>query len=487
MKVKKQYQIFLPLLISSVLAIGMVIGYGLKSIPVKTDNQWVRYDKNRTSISDVIGLIDKHYYEEKESYSLVDKAIHEIVEDLDPYSAYIPPYHTSALQRSNKGKYFGLGIETTEIDGEVFITKILNNSPANDSEILKGSKILGINGISLIDKNWTSDSLSQFLGRNQSANISFEMDHVSYDSPKKIGIEQGEVTIPNITDVYRLKNGTGYIKVAKFGDGVYRDFMESIELLLTNDTLPNLIIDLKSNPGGFLQEVSKIISQFLPERIDFLKTIDNNGDSRTYSSNGQSFFEVGNIIVLIDQNSASASEIFAGVLQDMDRAIIIGEHSFGKGLVQEQFNLSNGGVLRLSVSQYQLPSGRYIGRENDQTLEEEYTSLMLGRKLLSNGKINPDIEIAHENELSNRDAFALAVNKINRNTYKTSSYLAFLESYKNQEVEGKNSTIDINVMFEIAAILFGDKTVRKDKIKEDIGVLKALEVLENKDEWGILN
>ncbi len=469
---KLKYQIYLPVIISTFFVLGMLFGYGIRTLPVDSNSTWTKASKEKRTLSEVIGLIDQNYFEEQESADFVDAAIFEIFESLDPHSMYIPPYHSEMLEVSNSGKYRGIGIETLDIDSDIYISNVIKGSPADSVHILKGSRVLNINSIDIKENRWNADSLSHYLKDKDEENIKFNLDHFSYDEPRVVDVVPAEVKILNIAESFEIIEEVGYIRISKFGNDSYKDFMQSLEGLVKNDSLNNLIIDLRDNPGGYLQEVCKIISQILPERTAFLTTVDADGRSKPYRSIGQSFFYIGNIIVLIDKESASASEILAGVLQDMDRAIIVGEESYGKGLVQEQFKLSNGGVARLSVSRYKLPSGRFIGQSDSLGFE----SLLLNRSLNSTGKIQPDFELKHEFSVNNMNIFKAAVKALNAKSIDVD-----FETY-----HLLNDSTDINLKYEKALIRYENDMVLKYKALSDDVINKSLELLNTKDEWGIL-
>ena len=450
----------------------MLFGYSIKSFPVDPGTRWTEVSQYKKTLSEVIGLIDQKYYKQEETSGFVNDAIYELVDGLDPYSMYVAPYHSEMLEISNTGKYEGIGIETVDVEGEIYISNVIKGSPGDSAQILKGARVVKVNNVDLASASWNSDSLAHYLSDNEALKINFEMDHFSYEKNRSFDVMPSTVTVENISDTYKLNDETGYVRIVKFGNDSYKDFMESLESLITNDSLNNLVIDVRDNPGGYLQEVCKIISQLLPSRIDFLSTVDADGNSNSYKSTGQSFFHIGNVIVLIDEESASASEILAGVLQDMDRAIVVGEDSFGKGLVQEQFQLSNGGVLRLSVSRYRLPSGRFIGEGDGQT----YNSLRMNRSFTSKDFLQPDFYVNHDYADTDVDIFKKAIVSLkNSNTDYT------LESYFSMEDQ-----IDTNLEFEKAKILFDDDLVSKKKILADSVVIESLRLLKEKDEWNIL-
>jgi len=224
-----------------------------------------------------------------------------------------------------------------------------------------------------------------------------------------------------------------------------------------------LIIDVRQNPGGYLNEVCKILSQLIPEKTNILNTINGYGDKEVYNSTGQNFFYIGDIAIIIDDQSASASEILAGVLQDLDRSIILGQPSYGKGLVQEQFQLENGGVLRLSISKYQLPSGRYLGQADSL----RYTSLKDNRPLSSTGKIDPDQLLELDPMFSNNNLFQAAISDFN-------TYDEILEP---SEVTSSTSSIQIEKTY----LKYKTEDLLDLKLRADEAIQSAINFLERSE------
>ena len=484
---KNRYEILQPLILSLLVAFGMLLGYRMKDMPVFFDIRITKPLENTKTLNEAVELINRHFYIEKKSQKLVDDAIMKMTENLNDYSAYVPPQYRDSHDLYRQGKYIGLGIETVDFQKDLVISKVFESSPASKAGLLKGSRISAVNGIDMHASNWNVDSLSVFLRVNRNTEITLGLEHAKYDSIAQISIFPAEVGIRNVKDVYRLDKRIGYINISRFGEGTYADFMSALELLLNDKSLDNLIIDLRSNPGGFLSEVCKIISQLLTEETEFLKTIDRHQKAKSYRSHGKSFFEIDNVIVLINNYSASASEILAGVLQDLDRAIIIGNTSFGKGLVQEQFNLSNGGLLRLSVSYYQLPSGRSIYPESNIEEAKTYYSKIYKRELGANGPIRPDYLVDTKEHQSQYSIFQLALNELeNDESTHHESIQDFLENYQLSSSDELTEQASSQIKLEMASMLFDQEGVSKRVILNDPYVRKSIELFEKGDEWGIL-
>ena len=484
---KNKYQILQPFLLSVMVALGMLVGLRMKDPPRTQVVRIVKPVNGSESLSQAVGLINRYYVDEVENNELVNNAIISLVQDLDAYSSYVSPGSRSVYDLYNSGKYIGLGIETTQVDDALMISKVLDSGPAMQNKILKGSRILAVNELDIKMKNWNVDSLSLFLDKNEEKTMTMDIDHVTYDEIKRIQIHPDEVGLRNVKDVYKIDADVGYINLARFGEGTYADFMKSLEVIVVDDRLKNLIIDLRSNPGGFLDEVCKIVDQFLEKEEEFLQTVVKEDRTKSYKSKGRPFFKIDNIVILINKNSASASEILAGVLQDLDRAVIVGEHSFGKGLVQEQFNLSNGGVLRLSVSHYVLPSGRKISLDSEKdTSEVTVYSKKLNRKLSAVGPIVPDYEVMPR-PISSNESFRYAIEELKRGENWTEmTYEGFMDQYQMIKYGALPEDSKQEIKYEMASILFQQPGLRKKMILADPYVVKALELFSEGDTWGIL-
>jgi carboxyl-terminal processing protease len=476
---KKKYEIYQPLLIASTLALGMLIGFQLKDMPGSTGIQVVKKNQSAQTLMEVMGIIDKNYYKSFEPNGLLEEAIYELVEGLDDYSSYVPSRFRDSHDLYSKGSYIGIGVETVTIGPDLVISSVIDGSPASKSKLKEGARILEVDGHEFNITSWNVDSLSNYLSRRDRDTIRLKIQHVLEDTSTFISIKPSSIALRNISDVYHLSHETGYIRISRFGEGAYKDFMESLEILLTGNELENLVIDVRGNPGGFLQEVCKIISQILPEKTEFLKTVDKDGRKKSYSSTGKPFFTVENIVVLIDHNSASASEILAGVLQDLERATIVGQPSFGKGLVQEQFDLSDGGLLRLSISRYQLPSGRMIHSEglSQDTIHSAENRMKIENQ---NGKIVPDIIIDADSSLLRNQLFIDAYLQIRQD-------VSIRTMSKNDLLDRKlvDDTRTILINREIAKMLYSDENIRQDLIFHDPFVERALSVFEN--DMGTIN
>ncbi len=397
----KQYEVWQPLLLASLVIVGMLLGYQLNDSGDRYSliEDLGHIDSQNASIGrveEVIRFIDHKYAFDIKDDKLVNVALSAVINELDPFSSYIPPSSLEGVNNRVSGIYKGIGIETLRKDNQFCISKVYQNSPAKLAGIQVFDVIKAINGIAL-DEN--VESLSTVKDSIQSSDLvlSIARDDELFD----VEIKEEKVDVSGISQTVRLDSTTTYISLDRFSKGVYKDFMDSLELYGATKPDQDIIIDVRGNLGGLLPEVSNILSQFFDQKdLSLVTTRGLNQKEEKVVSTGKPFFRFGNIAVLIDDESASASEILAGALQDHDRAVILGEQSFGKGLVQEQYNLKNKGALRLTVAEYFLPTGRCIQRKEynpfskTDTLDQfEFNSINLNRTLTSGEGIIPDLKV----------------------------------------------------------------------------------------------
>lgn len=388
------------------LVIGMVLGYKLHDTGdsydlianITSDQGLTEYGR----VEEVIRFIENKYAYNIGSEELTNDALSAVVQNLDPYSNYIPPSELDVVNNRTSGIYHGLGIESYKKDSSYFITKVYDKSPAQEAGLQLFDEIISINGLNLKDSSYNLYNIKEVLGEYDSLIINIKRENHF----EEVALMESDINLSPISRACKIEEDIYYIKVDGFSDGVYRIFMDSIEHLAINNPDHHLIIDLRGNRGGLLPEVANMLSQcFTQKDILLVSTKGEHQKEERYTTTGKPFFRIGNIAVLIDGNSASASEILAGAIQDLDRGIVVGTPSFGKGLVQEQYLLSNNGALRLTVAEYYLPTGRCIQKvKNKSEVQDsvviEYFTLQKNRPVKSGVGIEPDILIDADNNIS---------------------------------------------------------------------------------------
>jgi carboxyl-terminal processing protease len=360
---KKKLNIWMPTLVSLVFVAGLIVGY-----LVSGNNTNGFFGKRNNALQEVYNLVNNKYVDSLQTDSITGLAIDELLSHLDPHSVYIPPKYLASVNEEMEGGFYGLGVTFEVINDTINITRVLKNGPAFESGIEVGDKILMLNdSIKLHNKNLSDDAIRKYMRGPEGSTMKMQL--VRNGKLVTQFSKRGLVPIPSIDAAYIIAPQTGYIKINKFAERTYEEFMQSLEEL-QKQKIDKLVLDLRGNGGGFLHAASAIADEFLDGDKMIVYTKGLHTDKEEYKCQKEGLYEKGKLVVLIDENSASASEILAGALQDWDRATIIGRRSFGKGLVQQQYNLSNGGALRLTIARYYSPLGRNIQKPYDKGLEQ---------------------------------------------------------------------------------------------------------------------
>lgn len=350
-------QKILPLLFSLVAALGMFCGYKLqKSAP---DELVSSHDSDQLSlISEVHNLVRANYFGDLDTGQYIESVVSQLTSNLDDYSGYIKPVDVGGFKHAIEGNYLGLGFDFINMNDSIVVIDIITNSPAEKAGLKRGDIILELkNPVDIYNGN--KEMLNQIMLVDSTSLMIYRS---SSENEFQVNIKKGQINTSPIESKI-LENGSiVYVKINRFSDDVFLAFMDELEHYKSNGLeFGKLIIDLRNNPGGLLDETVKILNQLIPEsNRTILSTVNSNGKKKEYKSNGRSFLNIMDIAVLINGSSASASEILAGSLQDLELATVIGSNSFGKGRIQQHFSLSNGGTINLTIGEYLLPSGRRI-------------------------------------------------------------------------------------------------------------------------------
>lgn len=365
---KEKVNIFLPLLLTLALAGGTWLGFELSN---NTSNPYVvvsdggRYAGQSGKVEEILRFIDARYLEDEAQGKLEDEAINAILNTLDPHSAYIPLDKIERVNETLSGQFDGIGIEFFNLDDTIYVVGVVDNGPSDSAGIKKGDKIIMINDTLVAGKDAFDEQVVDKLKGQSGSTVSLQIQRAGEKKLRKIDIVRGPIPMYSIDVSYMLNKTTGIIKIRRFSGTTYKEFMAALHDLVEEHDLKNLIIDLRENTGGYLEAATKILDQLFPANKLLVYTEGRSYRRKDYYSTGKASFDIEKVAVLIDENSASASEIMAGAIQDNDRGLIIGRRSFGKGLVQEQYKLTDGSALRLTVARYFTPSGRYIQKPYD--------------------------------------------------------------------------------------------------------------------------
>lgn len=413
----KRLQVWLPLLFSLVMILGMIIGFRLRG---NTANDRFFSISKKTPLQEVLELINAKYVDDVSTDTLGNDAIQEMLAHLDPHSVYIP---ASILQEQNEdleGNFEGIGVEFQIIRDTVHVVNVLPKGPSDDAGLKIGDRFLMVGDSAVAGNKITSEKIKKLLRGPGASKVTVKM--MRGTQVQTYVIKRGTIPIPSLDAAYLIEPGTGYIKLNKFAITTFEEFMRALESL-KDKKIDKLILDLRGNGGGILDEAVQIADEFLDGDKLIVYTKGDKTDKEVYKAKRPGLFETGKLVILIDEGSASASEVVAGAIQDWDRGTILGRRSFGKGLVQQQYQLSDGSGLRLTVSRYYTPSDRSIqkpytkGMEdyNDEVYDRFTNGEVLkndtgkhtgqvyktkgGRTVYGGGGITPDVFVAFDTSL----------------------------------------------------------------------------------------
>ena len=409
---------FMPLIMAVCVIIGIMIGSFYANHFSGNRLNIINSGSNR--LSNLLHLIDDQYVDKVNIDSLVDVAIPQILADLDPHSVYISAKDAQAVADDLKGSFSGVGIEFTIRKDTIHVQNVVKNGPAQRAGILAGDKIVSVDGKPFVGKIVTNEEAMRRLKGPKDTKVKLGVMRYGQKAVKYFTVTRGDIPQKSITATYMLDKNTGYIKVKSFGETTYPEMLIALAKL-SQEGFTNLVIDLRDNTGGYMNSAIQMANEFLPKNKLIVYTIGRKSPRQDFPSDGHGSYQKIPLVVLINEGSASASEIFAGAMQDNDRATIIGRRSFGKGLVQQQLSFPDGSMIRLTIARYYTPSGRCIQKPftagDNKDYEEdlltryqhgEFFSLdsikhhgpayhtSIGRTVYGGGGITPDIFVAED-------------------------------------------------------------------------------------------
>ena len=366
---------WLPLLFAVLVALGIYIGMRMNE-PYRHANSLFSFRTGQfNKINDVINYINMEYVDTVNQKKLVESTIEDMLHQLDPHSAYIPADELQASNEPLEGNFDGIGIEFHIQNDTIMVVTAISGGPSDALGIQAGDRIIKVNGKSVANIHITSTQVMQSLrgpgGTKVKVTISRSGQLIDYQ------ITRGKIPIYSVDVSLMVNSETGYIKVSHFGEHTYEEYLEGF-MKLKELGMKNLILDLRGNPGGYLKTAIQLADEFLTDKKLIVYTQGRSRPKETYLATSRGYFEEGAMAVLIDEGSASASEIVSGAIQDWDRAIIVGRRSFGKGLVQEQSEFPDGSAIRLTIARYFTPTGRCIQKPYEDNYEQ-YESELINR------------------------------------------------------------------------------------------------------------
>lgn len=357
MKIKK---IYLPILICTALAVGLLLGNYLNFPTNKQGFAIGASHKNK--LNKLIDFIENEYIDDINADSIVDLTVNNILESLDPHSIYISKNEIESVNRSMKGDFVGIGVNFYMYNDSLAIIKPIENGPSEKAGLLPGDRILFADNYKLSGKKLPNDSIFAKLKGDRGSKVKLTVFRKSENKTFNVQITRDVVPIKSVDIATVINNSIGYIKINRFAETTYKEFHKGLAELKEKG-INELIIDLRDNGGGYLEMAVEIADDLLADGQLIVKTKNKKGRIDNTFATKKGIFEEGNVTILINENSASASEILAGAIQDNDRGTIIGRRSFGKGLVQREMPLGDGSAVRLTVARYYTPSGRSIQKD----------------------------------------------------------------------------------------------------------------------------
>ncbi len=356
-------KIYFPLFISLAIVAGIFIGSFL-NYPKRNSVMLFNKNPREVKIKKLIDYIQYDYVDKVDTDSLLDGTIRNILGKLDPHSVYIPASEHDAIAEGMNGEFVGVGIQFRMYKDSLTVIRVVDGGPSDKVGIKAGDRILIADNDTLYNKNITTDHIFKTLKGEPKTKVNLTIYRKSEDKYIDFTVKRGSIPINSVDAYYMLNDDLGYIKINKFASTTYDEFKTALSSL-QDKNMEHLVLDLRGNPGGYLGIATEIVDEFLEDDKLIVFTKNKGGQIDKTFATKKGKFEEGKVYVLIDEASASASEIIAGALQDNDKGIIVGRRSFGKGLVQQEMDLGDGSAIRLTVSRYYTPTGRSIQKPYD--------------------------------------------------------------------------------------------------------------------------
>jgi carboxyl-terminal processing protease len=361
--------VFKPFIYSLLVAAGVVIGLGVAR--VSFDKHKSLTDSKSSKLDDIIDFVKYKYVDTVNTAQMNEIAIEKMLSSLDPHSVYIPASDMNNVNEELDGNFDGIGIEFYIVKDTITVVSAISGGPSEQIGIHAGDKIVKINDTIVAGIKIKNKDVTKKLKGPGGTKVKVTMLRANEKALLDFTIVRGKIPLHSIDASYLIDEKTGYIKINRFSSTTYNEFHKALRIL-TDKKIERLVVDLRQNPGGYLQAATEIADELLGGEKLIVYTQGKSVGKNEYNAKRPGLFERGKLAILIDQYSASASEILSGAVQDWDRGTIVGRTSFGKGLVQEQYELADGSALRLTVARYYTPSGRSIQRPYNKEIEDYY-------------------------------------------------------------------------------------------------------------------
>ena len=367
---------FMPFIMAVCVVIGIIIGTFFSNHFSGNRLNVINSGSNR--LNNLLHLIDDQYVDAVNIDSLVDKAIPQILAELDPHSVYISAKDAAQATDDLKGSFSGVGIEFVIRQDTIHVQNVIQNGPAEKAGLLAGDKIVAVDGKPFVGKQITNQEAMHRLKGPKDTKVKIGVLRYGSSKVQTFTVTRGEIPTKSVTAAYMLDDSTGYIRIKNFGENTYPEMLIALAKL-SQQGFSNLCIDLRDNSGGYLSAAVNMANEFLADKKLIVYTQGRKSPRQEYRSDGKGSYQKVPMVVLINEGSASSAEIFAGAMQDNDRATIIGRRSFGKGLVQQQIEFPDHSLIRLTIARYYTPSGRCIQKPYTMGDDKDYEQDLLDR------------------------------------------------------------------------------------------------------------
>ncbi|CCY92710.1 S41 family peptidase [Phocaeicola sp. HCN-6420] len=359
----------MPFLMAICLVAGILIGTFYTNH--FSGNKLGIINTSSNKLNALLHIIDEQYVDTVNMFNLVEEAMPQILAELDPHSSYIPAKDLEAVNSDLKGSFSGIGVQFTIQDDTIHINSVIQGGPSEKVGLLAGDRIVEVDDSAFVGKIVTNAEAMRRLKGEKGSKVKLGIYRPGEKELLHFTVIRGDIPVKSIDAAYMINDKFGYVKVNKFGETTYPELLVALAKL-SQANCKGMIIDLRGNTGGYMAAAIQMVNEFLPNNKLIVYTEGRKSPRENYTSNGTGSSQTMPLIVLMDEGSASASEIFAGAIQDNDRGTIIGRRSFGKGLVQQPIEFSDGSAIRLTIARYYTPSGRCIQKPYEKGNDAEY-------------------------------------------------------------------------------------------------------------------
>lgn len=374
----KLTQRFVPLMVAAGMIVGIVVGVFFSSRTQSGSVSIINSSSNK--VNDLLHLIDDYYVDTVDISQLTEKSLSHIVAELDPHSTYISAANAKNSMEDLQGSFSGIGVRFTILDDTVCVVRVLPNGPSEKAGLVAGDRIVAVDDKPYVGEGVTNDSTLLLLKGPAKTTVKLGLKRRGKKELVNVNVVRGDVPLYSVDARYMLEKQTGYLRLSNFSVSTYSEFIVAMAQL-RSEGMEQLVLDLRGNPGGYMEPAVQIANEFLPEGRLIVYTEGRTMKRENSKTDGRGAFKDLPLVVLVDEFTASASEILAGALQDNDRAVVVGRRTFGKGLVQVPIEFSDGSILRLTKARYYTPSGRCLQKPYKPGDENEYDKELLLREL----------------------------------------------------------------------------------------------------------